>query len=76
MNVRTLIPLVAGLGVGGLALFLGVNTLKNARAGQKAAPRVNVWAAKTEIARGTAITEEMLQPFAFPADLAPKNAFR
>ncbi len=76
MNVRTLIPLVAGLGVGGLALYLGVNTLKNARAGQKATPRVTVWAAKAEIPRGETIAEDMLQPLPFPADLVPKGAFR
>lgn len=75
MNVRALIPLMAGLGVGGVALFLGINTLKNARAAQRPAAKVQLWAARENITRGTEIREDMLQPMAFPETLVPKGAF-
>lgn len=76
MNVKALLPLVAGLGIGGLALFLGINTLKNARASQRPTPKVKIWAAAADIPRGTEIKEEMLQALSFPTELVPKGAFK
>lgn len=76
MNVRALLPLIAGLGIGGLALFLGISTLKNARASQQPSPKVKLWAAAADIPRGTEIKDEMLQALAFPAELVPKGAFK
>lgn len=75
MNAKALIPLVAGLGIGGLALKLGINTLQSAKAGQPTA-KVKLWAAKEDIPRGTQIREEMLQGLPFPADCAPAGAFK
>jgi Flp pilus assembly protein CpaB len=76
MNVRALVPLIAGLGIGGLALALGINTLKNAQAAKRPAPKVKIWAAKEEIPRGVTIAEEMLQEVAFGAEAVPKGAFQ
>jgi Flp pilus assembly protein CpaB len=76
MNVKALVPLVAGLGIGGLALMLGINTLKKARAGQQPAAKIQIWAAKENIPRGLAIQEQMLKPLPFPAGLAPQGAFK
>jgi pilus assembly protein CpaB len=67
--------LVAGLGIGGLALKLGVNVLQNAKANQRN-ERVQIWAARSEIPRGTAIDADMLQSFAYPSDVIPPGAFR
>ena len=75
MNARAIIPLVAGLGIGGLALKLGFNVLHNAKAGQNG-ERVQVWGARAEIPRGTEIEAEMLQVFAYPSDIVPPGAFR
>jgi len=75
MNAKALIPLVAGLGIGGLALKLGLDTLKSARGAQKPAENTQVWGPKQDIPRGTAITEEMLQSLPFPPDLVPEGAF-
>lgn len=75
MNAKALIPLVAGLGIGGLALKLGINTLQNAKAGQPTA-KVKLWAAKEDIPRGAQIREEMLQTLNFPTELVPPGAFK
>lgn len=72
MNPKALIPLIAGLGIAGLAGKLGWDQL---RAAQGAPTKtVQLWAPVQDIPRGTAITESMLQPMAFPMDLAPKDA--
>jgi len=75
MNVKALIPLVAGLGIGGLALTLGIKTLKNARAGQRPVTKVGIWGAKQNIPRGRAIRAEMLTELTYPKDLIPEGAF-
>ncbi len=75
MNARAIIPLVAGLGIGGLALKLGINVLQNAKGGQNG-ERVPVWSARAEIPRGTAISAEMLQAVSFPQDVLPPGAFK
>ncbi len=76
MNARALIPLIAGLGIGALALILGINTLKNARAAQRPAAKVKVWVARENIPRGTEIREDMLTTVALPVDAVPKGAFK
>jgi pilus assembly protein CpaB len=75
MNAKALIPLLAGLGIGGLALVLGVKTLKNARAGQQSTAKVRIWAAREDIPRGTTLKEEMLAEVPYPTDALPKGAF-
>ncbi|MGE0481493.1 MAG: Flp pilus assembly protein CpaB [Phycisphaerae bacterium] len=74
MNPRTIVPLVAGLCIGGLALKLGWNSLKQAQGSP--APTVSVWAAREDIPRGTTIDEAMLQTIAFPAKGVPASAIR
>lgn len=74
MNPRTIVPLVAGLCIGGLALKLGWNSLKQAQGSP--APTVNVWAAREDIPRGTTIDESMLQTVAFPVKGVPASAIR
>lgn len=76
MNVKALVPLVAGLGIGGVALKLGMSTLQQARAGQRTVAKVAVWAPKEDLPRGVEIREEMLQEMAFPTDLVPNGAFK
>ncbi len=76
MNAKALIPLLAGLGIGGLALVLGINTLKNARAGQRMTAKVKIWAAKEDVPRGAALREEMLAEVAWAADMVPPGAFK
>jgi len=74
MNVKAIIPLVAGLCVGGIALKLGLRTLQKARG--STSETVQVWATSTDIPRGVAITKEMLKPVSYPASLVPPGAFR
>lgn len=53
MNGKALVPLVAGLGIGGFALWMGFNTLKSARGAQQPRDDVQVWAAVDNIGRGS-----------------------
>ena len=76
MNAKALIPLAAGLGIGGLALFLGINTLKNARATQRPTAKVRLLAARENISRGTAITEQLLKAVEYPTELVPAGSFQ
>jgi pilus assembly protein CpaB len=76
MNPKALIPLIAGLGIGGLALVLGINTLKNARAGQPSTAKVKIWAAKEDIPRGTKLNEHLLVEVTYPAESVPEGAFK
>ncbi|MGD8450241.1 MAG: Flp pilus assembly protein CpaB [Phycisphaerae bacterium] len=73
MNVKALIPLVAGLAIGGFALKMGLDTLQKAK-GTPAATK-QVWAAQQDIPRGSRISEEMLSAVSFPAKLVPTGAF-
>lgn len=75
MNVKALVPLVAGLGIGGVALVMGINTLKSARAAQKPVPMAKLWGAKDAIPRGREIQPEMLKEIPFPAKSLPAGAF-
>jgi len=76
MNMKALIPLAAGLGIGGVALVLGINTLKSARAAQQPTAKVKIWAAREDIPRGAELKEEMLTEVAYAADALPKGAFK
>jgi Flp pilus assembly protein CpaB len=76
MNMKALIPLAAGLGIGGVALVLGINTLKSARAAQQPVAKVKIWAAREDIPRGAELKEEMLTEVAYAADALPKGAFK
>lgn len=76
MNAKALIPLVAGLGIGGFALKIGLDTLRSARGAQRPTEQVQIWAASDNIPRGVEITEEMLKPIAFPAGLLPPGALK
>ncbi len=73
MNWKSLIPLIAGLCVGGFALKVGLDTLQKAKGSQNTAT-TQVWTAKMDVPRGTRITEEMIQPLDFPTKLVPPKA--
>ncbi|QOJ14662.1 MAG: Flp pilus assembly protein CpaB [Planctomycetia bacterium] len=74
MNAKAIIPLVAGLVVGGLALKMGFTKLNSASGAQ--VQMVSIWAARADIPRGTAIDETMLQALPFPAKSMPQGAFK
>jgi pilus assembly protein CpaB len=72
MNAKALIPLVAGLGIAGLAAKLGLDFVKKAEGNR---PKVvQLWAPTEDIKRGMSIDETMLVPLDYPADLAPAGA--
>jgi Flp pilus assembly protein CpaB len=72
MNAKAVVPLIAGLGIAGLAGKLGFDYLKKA---QGAAPKtVKLWAVNQDVARGSSIDEMNLRELAFPFELAPKDA--
>ena len=72
MNAKALIPLLAGLGIAGLAAKLGLDFVRKAEAQQTRA--VKLWTPVQDIKRGVAITEAMIRPLAFPAALVPPGA--
>jgi Flp pilus assembly protein CpaB len=74
MNKKAVIPLVAGLGIGGFALKIGFDTIQKAKGAQQV-QTAQVWTAARDIPRGTAISEELLKPLAFPAKLVPEGVF-
>lgn len=76
MNGKALIPLIAGLGIGGFALWMGFNTLKSAQGAPRQVEVVEVWSANTDIPRGTQVTEEMVVPLSFPPELVPEGAVK
>jgi pilus assembly protein CpaB len=73
MNRSALIPLIAGLGIGGLALKLGFDFVKRAKGAQGA--NTQVWVAHQDIPRWVAIDETMLKGAVFPANAVPPGAF-
>jgi pilus assembly protein CpaB len=73
MNVRALIPLVAGLVAAGIAGKLGLDYLRKAQAGQ--IRKTVVVAAAVDIPRGARITETMLTTITFPQGALPSGAF-
>jgi pilus assembly protein CpaB len=74
MNVKSFVPLIAGLCIGGLALKIGISTLQRARGSTSAT--VELWAPAGDIPRGTLITADMLKSMQFPKDLVPLGAVR
>lgn len=74
MSGKAAIPLVIGLGVGGLAIKMVFDTVKKAQGAQTT--MVNVWGPGEELARGTAIDANVLKSIAFPAKAVPPGAFK
>lgn len=72
MNTKALIPLIAGLCVGGLALKLGLDYVKKAKAAEPTL--ATVWSAREDIPLGTALTEELLVGSKFPVQTLPAGA--
>lgn len=72
MNAKALIPLVAGLGIAGLAAKLGLDFIRKAEG--KQTQMVSLWAPIEDVQRGVAIDEAMLRPIAFPLDAVPAGA--
>lgn len=73
MNVKAVVPLIAGLGIAGLAGNLGLKYLRNAQAAP--AKNATIWVAANDIPRGVSIQEPMLQSIDFPVSALPKGAF-
>lgn len=72
MNAKAIVPLVAGLGIAGVAAKLGFDYVKKAQGAPT--KTVQLWTTTEDVPRGTAISEQMLAPMAFPSNLAPKAA--
>ncbi|MGE3180519.1 MAG: Flp pilus assembly protein CpaB [Phycisphaerae bacterium] len=73
MNGKAVIPLVAGLCVGGFALKMVFDTVKKAKGAQT--PMATLLAARHDIPVGTAIDETMIQSIQFPVKSVPEGAF-
>lgn len=72
MNMKAFVPLVAGLGIAGLAGKLGFDYVQKAKG---ATPKtVQLWMVQQDIQRGSAIQEMDLKPLTYPADIAPPDA--
>ncbi len=76
MNAKALVPLIAGLGIGGLALKMGLDTLKRAQGTPRAATAVEVWVPTENIPRGTEVLEEKLRVQRYPAEMLPTGVVR
>ena len=74
MSPKALIPLVAGLGIAGLAAKLGFDYLKKAEG--KQTQMVQLWTTIEDVKRGYAIQETMLKPLAFPSNAIPQGALK
>lgn len=72
MNPKALIPLVAGVGIAGLAAKLGFDYLKEARGAPVAT--VQLWAPVELIPRGTPIGQSLVREIAFPREAVPPGA--
>lgn len=73
MSGRALIPLVVGLGVGGFALKMVVDTVQKAKGARP--QTTEIWAPVDEIPVGRKINEAMIKAIAFPASLLPEGSF-
>ncbi|MDX2200539.1 MAG: Flp pilus assembly protein CpaB [Phycisphaerae bacterium] len=73
MNGKAVIPLVAGLCIGGFALKMVFDTVKKAKGAST--NMTQVYAAAQDIALGTRISAEMVKPLAFPTAAVPPGAF-
>lgn len=74
MKGKAIIPLVAGLCVGGLALKIGWSTLQKAQGAQP--ELAQAWASKEPLSRGVPITEAMLSSLKFPAQYLPPGSVK
>jgi Flp pilus assembly protein CpaB len=74
MSPKALIPLVAGLGIAGLAAKLGFDYIKKAEG--KQTQMVQVWTPIQDIKRGSAIQETMIKPLAFPSTALPPGVLK
>jgi Flp pilus assembly protein CpaB len=72
MNTKAVIPLVAGLGIAGLAAKLGLDYVKKAQGSE--AKTVDLWSVLADVPRGVAIDDTMLVAMKFPAEIAPTTA--
>ncbi|MBI5864768.1 MAG: Flp pilus assembly protein CpaB [Planctomycetes bacterium] len=73
MNAKAVVPLIAGLGIAGLAAKLGLDYVKRA---QGSAPKtVQVWSVNMDVPRGSTIDEVNLKQLNFPLEFVPKGAF-
>lgn len=72
MNVKAVLPLVAGLGIAGFAAKMGLDQIRAARG--EAPKVVQLWTVSQTLSRGGQINEEMLEPLIFPVDSAPADA--
>ena len=73
MNGKAVIPLVAGLCIGGFALKMGFDTLQRAKGAQQV-QTTPIWTAERDIPRGTRITEDLLKATNFPTKFVPQGA--
>lgn len=73
MNGKAVVPLIAGLCIGGFALKMVFDTVKKAKGAQTA--MTQVWAAKVDIPLGVMIDESMITPVAFPSKSLPQGVF-
>ncbi len=74
MSGKAIIPLVAGLVIGGLALKMGSDALKRAQGGQQV-KGVTVWSAARDIVRGQRVEASMLSSVSMPPNAVPEGAF-
>ncbi len=72
MNTKALIPLVAGLGLAGLAAKLGFDYVQRAKGAQP--QMVAIWTAAQDIPSGSPVEEVALAQQPFPAQLVPQGA--
>lgn len=73
MNGKAVIPLVAGLCIGGFALKMVFDTVRKAKGAQT--PMATVYAAKMDIPLGSKIDDTMLTELKYPAKAVPQGAF-
>ncbi|MFO0839699.1 MAG: Flp pilus assembly protein CpaB [Phycisphaerae bacterium] len=72
MNTKALIPLIAGLGLAGLAAKLGFDYVQRAKGAQP--QLVMLWASKEDVPGGSEVDGNLISQLAFPKDLTPAGA--
>lgn len=73
MKLKTIVPLIIGLGVGFFAIKMGIDMVRRAKGSQEERRGVFVSAKPIEVA--SAITESMVSKKEVPASLVPADAF-
>lgn len=74
MKPKTLIPLIIGLGVGFVAIKMGMDMVQKAKGAQE--DKAQIFVASKPIDTATAITEQMLSTKDVPVSLMPQDGFR